>query len=440
MGHDMNDMSRRIWWQVYPLGFCGAPVRPQSDDERRMVPRLDRLINWLDYMKGMGCDGLLLGPIFDSDTHGYDTTDFYKIDSRLGDDETFDRLVAACHERDIALMLDGVFNHVGRDFPEFQCELGQAQSELNDGKPVGHNDEDMFSFFKAEDGTLDYAKFEGHAILPAFNHDAPGVADLVTDVMVHWMRRGVDAWRLDAATTVPTTFWAKVLPRVRGEISDAWFMGEAIHGDYPQFVHDSTIDTVTQYELWKAIWSSLKDGNFFELDWCLKRHDAFLETFTPQTFIGNHDVTRIASQIEDEEKLALANVILFTVGGTPSVYYGDERAWKGDKTEGVGGDDIVRPQYPQRPEDLAEDGAWMYRLTGELAAIRSARPWMTDATSEPVLLENRHYIYDVTARDGSAGIRVDMDLDKTPHADIYDKGNASTGTGKLLLHVEHHAA
>ncbi|WEV66664.1 alpha-amylase family protein [Bifidobacterium sp. ESL0769] len=428
----MNEMSRRIWWQVYPLGFCGAPVRPKSDADRQCVPRLDRLVNWLDYMEGMGCDGLLLGPIFTSETHGYDTVDFYTIDPRLGDDQTFDRLVTACHERGIALMLDGVFNHVGRDFPEFQRELKRAKDEMEAGKPIGHDSDDMFSFSLAEDGTLDYEKFEGHAILPAFNHEAPRVAELVGDVMTHWMNRGVDAWRLDAATTVPTTFWAKVLPRVRREVPNAWFMGEAIHGDFPQFVRDSTIDTVTQYELWKAIWSSLKDGNFFELDWCLKRHDTFLKTFTPQTFIGNHDVTRIASQIQDEEKLALAAVILFTVGGTPSVYYGDERAMKGEKTDGVGGDDIVRPEYPDTPEDLPDEGEWMYRLTRQLASMRSARPWMIDATTEPTLLENRHYAYDVRARDGSAKLHVDMDLDKTPHAEIYEGDSAEP-----LLHVEH---
>ncbi|WEV66502.1 alpha-amylase family protein [Bifidobacterium sp. ESL0764] len=428
----MNDCSKRIWWQVYPLGFCGAPVRPQSDAEREITPRLDRLVNWLDYMKGMGCNGFLLGPIFDSDTHGYDTIDFYRIDPRLGDDTAFDRLVTACHERGIALMLDGVFNHVGRDFPEFQRELKEAQDEMEAGKPVGHDSDDMFSFSVTQDGTLDYAKFEGHAILPAFNHDAPRVADLVTDVMTYWMRRGVDAWRLDAAMTVPTRFWAKVLPRVRREIPDAWFMGEAIQGDYPQFVRDSTIDTVTQYELWKAIWSSLKDGNFFELDWCLKRHDGFLETFIPQTFIGNHDVTRIASQIQDERKLALAAVILFTVGGTPSIYYGDERAMLAEKTDGVGGDDKVRPEYPETPEDLSDDGKWMYTLIGRLTSIRSARPWLIDAATEPTLLENRHYAYDVTARDGSAKLHVDLNLDATPHADIYEGGGAP------LMHVEHH--
>ncbi|MDF7663751.1 alpha-amylase family protein [Bifidobacterium sp. ESL0763] len=425
-------MSQRIWWQVYPLGFCGAPVRPRSETERAMTPRLDRLTSWLDYLKGMGCDGLLLGPVFASETHGYDTIDFYRIDPRLGDDAAFDRLVAACHARGIALMLDGVFNHVGRGFPEFRKERQRAERDVEAGRPPAHQDDDMFRFILDEDGKLDYAKFEGHDILPAFDHGSPRVADLVADVMVHWMRRGVDAWRLDASTSVPAGFWAKVLPRVRREFPDAWFLGEAIHGDYPAFVRESTIDTLTQYELWKATWSSLKDGNFYELDWCLKRHDGFLKTYVPQTFIGNHDVIRVASMVGDDAKLALATVILLTVGGIPSVYYGDERALRGVKTDGVGGDDAVRPEYPETPAGLGTQGEWMYELIGRLAAIRKARPWMTDATTSPTLLENRHYAYDVIARDGGARLHVDMDLDATPHADISEGG-------KLLLHVGYRA-
>lgn len=435
----MSNMSQRIWWQVYPLGFCGSPVRPDDDTQRVMVPRLARLENWLDYMLGMGCDGLLLGPIFDSDTHGYDTTDFYRIDPRLGDDSTFDKLVSACRKRGVAVMLDGVFNHVGLAFPEFQAERKRAQAELDASQPLSHRGDDMFTFKVGENGKLDYEKFEGHAILPAFNHDSPRVAELVVDVMEHWMRRGVDAWRLDASTTVPAAFWAKVLPRVHRDFPRAWFMGEAIQGDYPKIVKDSTMDTVTQYELWKAIWSSLKDGNFYELDWCLKRHNGFLAAFTPQTFIGNHDVTRIASVI-DPPRLALAATILFTLGGTPSVYYGDERAMTGLKTDGVGGDDAVRPEYPETPKGLNETGKWMYELTGRLAALRRSRPWLLHATSTPTLVDNRRYSYDVTGHGVDAAaddngqapsLHVDMDLDPQPYADIYEDG-------RLLLHVEHH--
>lgn len=428
----MNSMAYRVWWQVYPLGFCGAPIRPQSDEERHIRPRLDKIINWLDYMEDMGCNGLLLGPIFEAETHGYDTIDYYRIDPRLGDDATFGRLVNACHERGIALMLDGVFNHVGRGFPQFQHELQRAQREFQNGEPISHANEDMFCFVRDIDGKLDYEKFEGHVILPAFNHRSAKVADLVVDVMTYWMDRGVDAWRLDAAATVPSQFWAQVLPRVRREKPDAWFMGEAIQCDYRQLVEDSTMDTVTQYELWKAVWSSLKDENFYELDWCLKRHNDFLETFVPQTFIGNHDVSRIANLVDDERKLAVAVTLLFMLGGTPSIYYGDERAWHGLKTDGIGGDDEVRPEYPQVPAELSDHGDWMYKLIGQLAAVRQAHPWMVNAVTDPVVLDNRHYVYDIRARESDVSLRVDVALDQRPHVDISMQGETEP-----LLHVEH---
>lgn len=430
----MNSMVYRVWWQVYPLGFCGAPIRPQSNEERCINPRLDRIVNWLDYMKDMGCEGLLLGPIFESDTHGYDTTNYYRIDARLGDQKSFNRLVNACHEHGIALMLDGVFNHVGRKFPEFQRELQRAQHEFHNGGAISHDNEDMFSFSRSGDGALDYEKFEGHAILPALNHRSSKVADLVVDVMTYWMDRGVDAWRLDAAATVPSEFWAQVLPRIRRKKPDVWFMGEAIQSDYLRLVKDSTMDSVTQYELWKAIWSSLKDENFYELDWCLKRHNDFLDAFVPQTFIGNHDVSRIASLVEDEGKLAVAVTLLFMLGGTPSVYYGDERAWRGIKTDGVGGDDEVRPEYPDTPAELSNQGAWMYRLIGQLAAVRQAHPWIVDAFTKPVSLDNRHYVYEIFARNEEASLRVDIGLDQRPHVDIFKQGETEP-----LLHVEHHA-
>ena len=149
--------------------------------------------------------------------------------------------------------------------------------------------------------------------------------------MNHWLDRGADGWRLDAAYAVPTTFWAQVLPRVRAEHPDAWFVAEVIHGDYPAFVQESTVDSVTQYELWKAIWSSISDANLWELAWSLTRHDEFLESFAPQTFVGNHDTTRIASTIEDPRHRAHAVVVLCTVGGTPTVYAGDELGFTGSR-------------------------------------------------------------------------------------------------------------
>lgn len=328
-----------IWWQVYPLGFSGAAAH-----------RLRKLEDWLEYAVELGCSGLLLGPVFASETHGYDTVDHFRIDPRLGDDEDFDRLVAAAHARGLRVALDGVFNHVARSF--------DAPADW---------------FRRGPDGTVD--TFEGHEHLVALDHSQPAVAQYVTDVLTHWLDRGVDGWRLDAAYAVPPDFWRAVLPRER--FPDAWFFGEVIHGDYAGYVAESGLDSVTQYELWKAIWSSLNDGNFFELSYALGRHDELLDSFVPQTFVGNHDVTRIATRLEDERHLGHALAILFAVGGVPSIYYGDEQAFQGLKEDRAGGDDAIRPAFPDAPAGLASSGWPTYRLHQRLIGVRRRNAWLT---------------------------------------------------------------
>ena len=409
-------IDHTIWWHVYPLGFAGAPIRPTAE-ERALSPRLDRLLPWLDYLIELGANGLALGPIFQSESHGYDTVDFYRIDPRLGDDATFDRLATACRERGVHLMLDGVFNHVGTGHPLFQAALAGNDPDA----------EAMFRIHRTEAG-VHYDDFEGHQALPALNHDSPVVIDRVADVMCHWLRRGASAWRLDAAYAVKPEFWAQVLPRVRAEFPDTWIVGEVIHGDYPDIVRRSGMDAVTQYELWKASWSAPLEGNFFELDWCLKRHNDFLASFVPMTFIGNHDVTRIASRIGND-KAALAATILFTVGGIPSIYYGDEQAFQGIKTDREGGDDEVRPAFPDTPAALFPLGEPMRRIHHDLIGLRHHNPWLVNATTTPVHLENRTFAYDVSGREEGQRLHVSLRLDPSPMADI------TAADGTQLLHV-----
>jgi cyclomaltodextrinase len=386
-------VQHAIWWQVYPLGFVGAfPAdQPPDPDEHR----LRRISGWFDHAIELGASGIALGPVFASRTHGYDTTDHYRIDPRLGDDADFDYLVAEAHRRGLRVLLDGVFNHVGVDFPRYReaARSGDAARWFR-GRP-GH-----------------FHTFEGHGELITLNHDNPEVADYIVDVMAHWLHRGADGWRLDAAYAVPQRFWATVLPRVHDLHPDAWLVGEHIHGDYTAVVAETGFDSVTQYELWKAIWSSLNDGNFYELDWALQRHNDFLADFEPLTFIGNHDVTRIASRLEHSDHLAHALVILMTVGGIPSVYAGDEFGYRGVKEERFGGDDAVRPEFGSPPPPLDAFATEICALHRFLIGLRRRHPWLHTATTAALRLDNRHYVY--LARSGNETLVVALNIDDAP--------------------------
>jgi cyclomaltodextrinase / maltogenic alpha-amylase / neopullulanase len=385
-------VQHAIWWQLYPLGFVGAfPAdQPPGPGEHR----LRRVIEWLDYAVELGASGIALGPIFASRTHGYDTTDHHRIDPRLGDDGDFDELVAEAHRRGLRVLLDGVFNHVGTDFPSFRDAVAGGDSSWF--RPTGS----------------DFETFEGHGELIALNHDNPEVIDYTVDVMTHWLRRGADGWRLDAAYAVPDRFWAQVLPRVRADFGDAWFVGEVIHGNYSVHVRDAGFDSVTQYELWKAIWSSLNDGNFHELDWAIQRHNDFLDAFVPMTFVGNHDVTRIASQLENTRHVEHALAILFTIGGTPSVYAGDEAAYRGVKEERVGGDDVVRPEFTSPLMGVDEHGQEIFRLHQYLIGLRRRHPWLHTARTSAVKLTNAQYVYQ--ARCDSDVLLIALNIDEAP--------------------------
>jgi cyclomaltodextrinase / maltogenic alpha-amylase / neopullulanase len=393
-----NWVQHAIWWHLYPLGFTGA--EPTRKPDAPVRHRLAHLHCWLDYALELGVSGLALGPIFASETHGYDTTDHFRIDPRLGDDADFDALVDAATCRGLRIMLDGVFNHVGRSHPAFR-------RVLDEGPIAG-----TASWFRLRwprgasawrpGAEPDYDDFEGHHHLVALDHSSPAVVDHVAAVMNHWLDRGAAAWRLDAAYAVPTQFWAQVADRVRARHPNAYLMGEVIHGDYPTFVRDGHLDAVTQYELWKAVWSSLNDHNFHELAHALGRHDEFLAHFVPYTFLGNHDVTRIASRLNDQRHLAHALAVLTTVGGTPAVYAGDEQAFRGTKEDRAGGDDAVRPPFPPTPADLSPLGAPVFAQHQELLGLRRRHAWLHHAHTRVLDVADEH----IALASAAAGERV----------------------------------
>ncbi len=350
-----------IWWHCYPLRFVGA----EREGTDRVEHRLPRLIPWLDHIVDLGANGLLLAPIFASSTHGYDTLDHFRIDPRLGDDADADALIAAAHDRGVRVAFDGVFNHVARDHELVQRALaGGPDSDA--GRWLRWEGEYPLVF----EGVFDLIEIE-------LNH--PPVQDYVVEVMNHWLDRGIDGWRLDAAYAVGAEAWRPIIDRVKQAHPDCWIVGEVIHGDYAEFAATSGVDSVTEYELWKATWSSINDRNFHELAWTLQRHAEFTRTFAPQNFVGNHDVTRIATRITDQRDLGLAVALLLLLPGIPTIYAGDEHGFTGEKTDGTTGDDAVRPAFPATPAELSPIGLPTYHLHQQLIHLRRTHPWLATA-------------------------------------------------------------
>lgn len=379
-----------IWWHLHPLTFLGAE-RTATDT---VTHRLPRLAGWLDYVIRLGANGLLLGPVFASASHGYDTLDHRRIDPRLGDDADLDALVAAAHERGVRVVLDGVFNHLAREHQIVRRALAAGP-----GTPEG-----AWIRWSGEHPWY----FEGHETLVELDLSQPAVQEYVADVMVHWLDRGVDGWRLDAAYAAGPDAWRPVVERVRAAHPGSWLLGEVLHGDHADFVERSGLDTVTQYELWKATWSALNDRNLFELDWTLRRHAEFCATFRPQTFIGNHDVTRIATQLTDPRDLRIAVALLAFLPGVPSIYAGDEQGFTGEKTGGDHGDDAIRPAFPDSPEGLAPFGRDTFELHQRLLAIRRQHRWLGGATLTVASVTNETMTVELSSPEGALTLAINV--------------------------------
>lgn len=387
-----------IWWHVYPLRFTGA--------ERTAVPtvhhRLAQLTDWLPYARDLGCNGLLLGPVFSSASHGYDTLDYFTLDRRLGDNDDLEALIAAAKAHGFRLLFDGVFNHVGRGSSLVTDALtGGPHSPA--GRMVRWSGEHLWYF-------------EGHDQLVELDHSNDDVVALITDVMCHWLERGIDGWRLDAAYAAGASAWRPIADAVHDRFPEAWLMGEVIHGDYATFVAESGLDSVTQYELWKATWSSLDAVNMYELEWTLGRHAEFCTHFAPLTFIGNHDVTRIASKLTDPRHLGHAIALLALLPGVPAVYSGDEQGFTGVKEDNAFGDDAVRPRFPATPDELAPFGRPIMELHQRLLGMRRRHPWLWTAQVATRDVRNDSLVIELAPADGTPnpGLELTLNLADEP--------------------------
>ena len=375
-----------VFYHIYPLGFCGAP---EYNDFGQPVQRLEQLRDWIPHLKELGINALYLGPVFQSVKHGYDTADYYQVDCRLGDNESFASLCDALHENGIRIVLDGVFNHVGREFWAFKDvrEKGQASPycgwfhDLNFGGPSPMGD----PFW--------YTAWQGHYELVKLNLRHPDVVRHLLDAVGMWMDKfHIDGLRLDAADCVDFDFFRTLKGFVKARDPEFWLMGEIIHGDYARWANPEMLDSVTNYECWKGLWSSHNDKNYFEIAHSLNRQfgpGGIYQNLILYNFADNHDVDRLASKLNDPAHLENVYTLLYTMPGIPSLYYGSEWAIPGARSKTS---DVVLRPHLELKEMMELDQSLCAHLA-KLAAIRSAFPALRLGRYENVVIKNQQLVF-----------------------------------------------
>lgn len=361
----MSWFESSFMYQVYPLGLCDAPY----ENDGVLAHRLRRLLDngWLDHMSKLGSDCLLLNPVFESISHGYDTTDYKKVDCRLGDNQDLVDLVDACHSRGIKVLLDGVFNHVGRDFWAFK----DVQERRWDSPYAGWFEIDWNGNTEWDDG-FSYTTWQGVPYLVKLNHSNFELNDYLAEVIRGWEHDfNIDGLRLDVAYCLDRGFLG-YLRTVANELSDKrgdkfLLLGETMFGDYNQWMGDSLCDTVTNYECYKGLWSSMNSANMHEVAYALERQSGShpWDLYTGKhliDFVDNHDVPRIATQLADKNQLKPLYGLLFGMAGVPCVYYGSEWGIEGEQKFG---DHELRPALEEPEWNELTD--WI----SELAKARS---------------------------------------------------------------------
>ena len=381
---DMADWARdAVFYHVYPLGLCGAPAR--NDFGAPPIERLDALVPWLDHIRDLGANALYLGPLFEATAHGYDTADYWHLDRRLGTDETLTRVVSAAHERGIRVVLDGVFNHVGRDFWAFRDV--QANGEASAFR-------DWFAGLRFDGRSpfgdpFTYEGWAGHFDLVKLNLSNPDVRQHLLGAVRSWIVDfGIDGLRLDAADVVDLGFLRELAAWCRSLDPHFWIFGEIVHGDYRRWANPETLDSVTNYECYKGLYSSLRDRNYFEIAYGLSRQfgpGGLYADLPLYNFADNHDQDRVASRLPERRLLYPLYLLLFTMPGVPSIYYGSE--WGLAERRRSGDDSPVRPAL-----DLAgmRDGLApepdLARTIGRLAALRAELPGLRRGSYRQLLV------------------------------------------------------
>jgi glycosidase len=372
-------------YNIYPLGFAGAP----RENDFKLEYRLDKIYDWIDNFKKLGVNTLVFNPVFESTRHGYDTIDYYKIDSRLGDNNSFKEICKTLHENGIRIILDGVFNHVGRDFFAFKDvqqhrEGSQYCSWFMNLNFHGNN--------HYNDGFC-YEGWAGHIDLVKLNLDNTQVVDHLIGAVKFWIEEfGIDGLRLDAADCINIEFFKKLRNTCLSLKPDFWLYGEITSGDYNRWANNDALHSVTNYECYKGIYSSHNDHNYFEIAHSLNRQfgdGGIYGNIYTFNFVDNHDVNRVASMLKNKNHLNNVYTILYTMPGVPCIYYGSEWAVEGMRTQ--------YSDYELRPcldiDSIPNPNYELYNHICKLGAVRKALPALKYGNFRNVNIKNEQLVY-----------------------------------------------
>ena len=375
-----------VFYHIYPLGLTGAPKQNSYEEP---VHRLNTILPWISHIKEIGCNAIYIGPLFESVGHGYETTDYKKLDSRLGTNEDLTDFVSECHKHGIRVILDGVFNHTGRDFFAFQdIKKNRENSQYRDwycNVNFGGNN-------SYNDG-FSYENWGGYDLLVKLNQHNPAVKEYICDVIRFWVSEfDIDGIRLDAADVLDFEYM-KALRHVANEVKqDFWLMGEVIHGNYSRWANDGTLHSVTNYMLHKALYSGHNDHNYFEVAHTIKYVSGMVgNNMKLYSFVDNHDVERIYTKLNNKAHFLPVHVMLYTLPGIPSLYYGSEFGIEGKKEKFS--DDSLRPALNYEDYKDAVNTNSYTKLIAALGKIRQNTPALCYGDYKELELQTTHFAY-----------------------------------------------
>lgn len=389
-----------VFYHMYPLGMTGAP---KENTETFPANRFDALYEWVPYIKELGCTAIYIGPLFESSSHGYDTKDFYLVDKRLGTNEDFRNFVSQCHDLGIRVVVDGVFNHTGREFFAFK----DIQEKKWDSPYKDWYRGVDFSWQSPLGDPFGYEAWQGHFVLPVLNHQNMEVRQYLLDAISFWVREfDIDGIRLDCANVLDFSFMEALRHHTDGLKPDFWLMGEVIHGQYSRWANDHMLHSVTNYELHKGLYSGHNDYNCFEIAHTIRRQRGETSRgVNLYTFLDNHDEDRIASKLRNKLHLKTIYAMLLTLPGIPAIYYGSEWGIEGQRSKDS--DVILRPALTAKEASDSENEltTWIK----EWIQIHKENEAFHNGEYRELVLTNRQFVYLREKNDSRVVVAINLD-------------------------------